>query len=1709
MIAGLSSAIFVLGESNSARSASLRSSRGIYIRARLSACVTVLALSLALFASLAHPAPTNAATSDTVNFQAKLMTSAGAIAADGYYNVEFKLYSVNTGGTALWTETWYDSNGATAGNDNRVRVANGYLTVNLGAQNPFPSNINWAQNLYVTMNIGGATQTATPTWDGEMTPRLKLTAVPYAFSAGNLSNVSGAGFNSTLVFQGASGQNQVIQIPDNPLHATDDLCLYSLGNCAGTGGGITGAGTQNYVARFDSSGSHIGNSFIFDNGTFLGINTATNSGGLVNIQGSSTSAFTTFTQAAASATVATSVIQQSSGQTGNLIEFRDSNGNVNSSINATGNILNLGRVAGSGTVSQGKIVLADGTTDNYSLTLQTGTLTANSTVTIPNAGGNDTVCLLSLANCTGTGGGIAGSGTQNYLAKFDTLGGNHVGSASLFDDGNFVGLNTTTNSGLLSIQGSGTTQSSLFVQAAASASAPTIAIKQATTQTGSLLQLVDTNGNPLGGFAASGNLFYANSGFTTTLGTATLTANRSISLPNEGGTLCIQGSVNCGFELTGSNNFIQNQTASNQTAGFKITGNGTLAILTANTSVMTSLIDTPSNGGTLALGTTNATGGINLNQDTTIAVNKSINFATGTGNFDMHLSNGTLQTGTGNVTLNGTTTAVAGITLTSAGAFATQKGTDYSTVGTTNNVALGNAGLYRLTGASAQTITGIAGGTDGRQLTLVNAAAQAATISNNSASSSATNRIITGTGSDIVLPAGASISLIYDTTAGFWRVTSGVAAAGGVGVNTVGAIGAATANGATITGTTLNLAAADASNGGVVTNGIQSFGGAKTFAALITGNAGITITGGTNSLQGNTTIATTAGNTLSLGNATGALTLTGNSSSTFVINGSTVDATEFTYLDGKNAALVDLNDAVNTAITGTGALTTGSIASGFGTISTANNITTSANISTTGTGTITSAGLLTASNGLTISAGNITQSGTGTFSTGTGAISLNGDVAIAAGKNITFGATGNFDQSASSGTFKTGTGAVSLNGSTTASSGLTLTNAGSLATQKSADYSTTGSTNNVNLGAGSLVRLTGASAQTITGISGGADGRLLTIVNAGTTTATLADNSASSSATNRITTGTGGDISLPVGSSLTLIYDSGASLWRATSAAATTGGSGTNTIGVVESQTKSANGAVIIGNSLYLQTADASNIGLVSTAAQTFAGLKTFSGGITSTNINTTAAQATSLGNATGALTLTGNSSSTFVINGSTVDATEFTYLDGKNAALVDLNDAVNTAITGTGALTTGSIASGFGTISTANNITSSANISTTGTGTITSAGLLTASNGLTISAGNITQSGTGTFSTGTGAISLNGDVAIAAGKNITFGATGNFDQSASSGTFKTGTGAVSLNGSTTASSGLTLTNAGSLATQKSADYSTTGSTNNVNLGAGSLVRLTGASAQTITGISGGADGRLLTIVNAGTTTATLADNSASSSATNRITTGTGGDISLPVGSSLTLIYDSGASLWRATSAAATTGGSGTNTIGVVDSQTKSANGAVIVGNSLYLQTADASNIGLVSTAAQTFAGLKTFSGGITSTNINTTAAQATSLGNATGALTLTGNSSSTFVINGSTVDATEFTYLDGKNAALVDLNDAVNTAITGTGALTTGSIASGFGTISTANNITTSANISTTGTGTITSAGLLTASNGLTISPVTSPRVVLVPSVLVPELSP
>lgn len=108
-----------------------------------------------------------------------------------------------------------------------------------------------------------------------------------------------------------------------------------------------------------------------------------------------------------------------------------------------------------------------------------------------------------------------------------------------------------------------------------------------------------------------------------------------------------------------------------------------------------------------------------------------------------------------------------------------------------NNVSTGNSSFLRIT--SGTSLTGLAGGISGYELTLINATAGDVTIANNSASSSAGNKIVTGTGGDIALPSGAALYLKYSSNllsgAGAWQVVGGVA--GGFKTSLVQSISAA------------------------------------------------------------------------------------------------------------------------------------------------------------------------------------------------------------------------------------------------------------------------------------------------------------------------------------------------------------------------------------------------------------------------------------------------------------------------------------------------------------------------------------------------------------------------------------------------------------------------------------------------------------------------------------------------------------------------------------------------------------------------------------------------------------------------------------------------------------------------------------------------------------------------------------------------------
>lgn len=180
-------------------------------------CLLVLTVTLALIAPASR---TYAATNPTINFQARLMNANGSVVVDGSYNVEFKLYSASSGGSTLWTEDWLNS--ASQG----ISVANGYLTANLGSITSFAgSSIPWGSPLWLTINVGG-TSVGSVVWDGEMAPRLSLTAVPTALS---LSSSNSSSFVSTLGFvQPTASQSLLLPVGPN---STNYVCYQSDPSC--------------------------------------------------------------------------------------------------------------------------------------------------------------------------------------------------------------------------------------------------------------------------------------------------------------------------------------------------------------------------------------------------------------------------------------------------------------------------------------------------------------------------------------------------------------------------------------------------------------------------------------------------------------------------------------------------------------------------------------------------------------------------------------------------------------------------------------------------------------------------------------------------------------------------------------------------------------------------------------------------------------------------------------------------------------------------------------------------------------------------------------------------------------------------------------------------------------------------------------------------------------------------------------------------------------------------------------------------------------------------------------------------------------------------------------------------------------------------------------------------------------------------------------
>lgn len=130
-----------------------------------------------------------------INFQGKVVNSNGTNVTNGTYDFVFKLYTVSSGGVAVWTET-----------QTGVTVTDGVFRVLLGSQTSLPGSIDFnTDNIYLGVEFNS---------DGEMSPRIRFAAVPYAFNALKVAGLTVTDTTGTLTIPNSatlalSGANSV------------------------------------------------------------------------------------------------------------------------------------------------------------------------------------------------------------------------------------------------------------------------------------------------------------------------------------------------------------------------------------------------------------------------------------------------------------------------------------------------------------------------------------------------------------------------------------------------------------------------------------------------------------------------------------------------------------------------------------------------------------------------------------------------------------------------------------------------------------------------------------------------------------------------------------------------------------------------------------------------------------------------------------------------------------------------------------------------------------------------------------------------------------------------------------------------------------------------------------------------------------------------------------------------------------------------------------------------------------------------------------------------------------------------------------------------------------------------------------------------------------------------------------------------------------
>lgn len=145
-----------------------------------------------------------------INFQGRLADASGSTLPAGTYNMKFRIYDAETGGSLLWTgqRSVYDGTGT-------IVSSGGLFSVQLGRISNMPADMFANPDLYFEIElptpatIQCATVGCESYTEGPMSPRRRMLSSPYSFNADQLDGIDSTAFSQLATDNNWTGNSNI------------------------------------------------------------------------------------------------------------------------------------------------------------------------------------------------------------------------------------------------------------------------------------------------------------------------------------------------------------------------------------------------------------------------------------------------------------------------------------------------------------------------------------------------------------------------------------------------------------------------------------------------------------------------------------------------------------------------------------------------------------------------------------------------------------------------------------------------------------------------------------------------------------------------------------------------------------------------------------------------------------------------------------------------------------------------------------------------------------------------------------------------------------------------------------------------------------------------------------------------------------------------------------------------------------------------------------------------------------------------------------------------------------------------------------------------------------------------------------------------------------------------------------------------------------